>query len=221
MDNETNTATNATEQTQSAAAGASTADAEKTFTQAEVDALIAARLARAAKGMPDKAELTEFRNWKSSQQTEADKLSTAERERDEARSEAEQYKRQLYLLSQGVPADDLDYYAYKIGKMVTQEKDFETAAGEFLKGHPVKAAPTQAAEAAAGSGKEEPASAGESDAKQTTQQSAQQSGARFTTKLGSNEGPKTKEDIMAIKDRKARRAAIAEHLDLFESRKEK
>ncbi len=218
MDNETNTVTNATEQTQSAAAGASTADAEKTFTQAEVDALIAARLARAAKGMPDKAELTEFRNWKNSQQTEADKLSTAERERDEARSEAEQYKRQLYLLSQGVPANDLDYYAYKIGKMVTQEKDFETAAGEFLKGRPVKAAaPTQAAEAAGGSGKGEPASAGESDAKET----AQQSGARFTTKLGSNEGPKTKEDIMAIKDRKARRAAIAEHMDLFEPRKEK
>ncbi len=218
MDNETNTAAATTAQDQGAAAGASTADAEKTFTQAEVDALIAARLARAAKGMPDKAELTEFRNWKSSQQTEADKLSTAERERDEARSEAEQYKRQLYLLSQGVPADDLDYYAYKIGKMVTQEKDFETAAGEFLKGHPVKtAAPTQAAEAAGSPGKGEPASADESDTKET----AQQSGARFTTKLGSNEGPKTKEDIMAIKDRKTRRAMIAEHMDLFQTGKEK
>lgn len=79
-------------------------------------------------------------------------------------------------------------------------------------------------------GKEKDADKGKSSGKDADQvssgkeQSAQTGaagGARFTTKLGSNEGPKTKEDIMAIKDRKTRRAMIAEHMDLFEPRKEK
>ncbi len=215
MDNETTNATTTTEQTSGAAAGASTADAGKTFTQAEVDALIAARLARATKGMPDKAELAEFRNWKGSQQTEADKLSAAERERDDARNEAEQYKRQLYLLSKGVPADDLDYYAYKIGKMVTQDTDFEAAAEVYLKDHPVskpQADATQATER-----KEQPGTPGASG--QATQ--TETGGARFTTKMGSDEEPKTKKDIMAITDRQTRRAMIAAHPELFNIGKEK
>ena len=40
-----------------------------------------------------------------------------------------------YLLSQGVAEEDLDYYVFKIGKLMTGEKDFDTAAKEFLKQH--------------------------------------------------------------------------------------
>ena len=46
-----------------------------------------------------------------------------------------QLERERALLSQGVPEEDLDYYMFKIGKLVTGEKDFNTAAKEFLKEH--------------------------------------------------------------------------------------
>lgn len=113
---------------------------EKTFTQAEVDTLIGKRLAKAMKGMPDEAELTAFRAWKESQQTKKDRWDDLTKERDTAKSqltaaqtELEQLKREKILLGKGVPAEDVDYYSFKIGKLVTDEKTFEQAAGEFFK----------------------------------------------------------------------------------------
>lgn len=113
---------------------------EKTFTQAEVDTLIGKRLAKAMKGMPDETELTAFRAWKENQQTEQDRVTTLTSERDTARTqltaaqaELEQYKREKLLLSKGVPANDVDYYAFKIGKLVSDSKTFEQAAEDFLK----------------------------------------------------------------------------------------
>lgn len=44
-----------------------------------------------------------------------------------------QLERERALLAQGVSEEDLDYYVFKIGKLVTGEKDFDTAAKEFLK----------------------------------------------------------------------------------------
>lgn len=113
---------------------------EKTFTQAEVDTLIGRRLAKAMKGIPDEAELTAFRAWKENQQSEQDRVNTLTSERDTARTqltaaqaEIEQYKREKLLLSKGVPANDVDYYAFKIGKLVTDSKTFEQATEDFFK----------------------------------------------------------------------------------------
>lgn len=121
------------------------APAEKTFTQTEVDNLIGKRLAKAMKGMPDEAELTAFRAWKDSQQTEKEKWDTLTQERDTAKTELEtakaeleQYKREKLLLDKGVPAADVDYYAFKIGKLVTDKKTFEEAAEEYLKDAPAE-----------------------------------------------------------------------------------
>ena len=115
---------------------------EKTFTQAEVDALIDKRLARERKGMPTAEELTAFRTWQENQQTDADKINKLTGERDTAQSalnsaneKLEQYERERYLLRAGIPADDVDYYAFKIGKLVTEDKPFEKAAEEYLKDH--------------------------------------------------------------------------------------
>ena len=52
-----------------------------------------------------------------------------------ARERVTQLERERDLLSQGVPEEDLDYYVFKIGKLVSEEKDFATAAKEFLKQH--------------------------------------------------------------------------------------
>lgn len=113
---------------------------EATFTQAEVDTIVAKRLARATKGMPSEEEMNAYKAWKANQQSEADKLKGIEKERDTekaARIAAEakltQYEREKYLTSKGVGADELEFYCFKIGQKVTDTVSFEKAADEFLK----------------------------------------------------------------------------------------
>ncbi len=114
-----------------------------TFTQADVDNIVNKRLERERKKYPSADELTAFRAWKESQQSENDKLNALQRERDEsaaaltaAQAELEQYRREKYLLSKGVSGEEVDYYAFKIGKLVTDELTFEKAAEQYLKEHP-------------------------------------------------------------------------------------
>lgn len=52
-----------------------------------------------------------------------------------ARERVTQLERERALLAQGVPEEDLDYYVFKIGKLVSEDKNFEAAAKEFLKQH--------------------------------------------------------------------------------------
>lgn len=126
-----------------APAPAPVAPPEKTFTQAELDQIVGKRIAKALKGMPGEEELTAFRAWKESQQTEREKQEERDKELVEsktalsaAQAELEQYRREKFLLGKGVPAEDVDYYAFKIGKLVTDNTDFEKAAEQFLKDTP-------------------------------------------------------------------------------------
>ncbi len=128
-----------------APAPAPEATAGKTFTQAEVDGMIGKRLAKAMKGMPGEEELTAFRAWKESQRTEQERWDALTKERDESRTaltaaqaELEQFKREKFLLSKGVPAADVDYYAFKIGKLAADGTGFEAAAERYLKDHAPK-----------------------------------------------------------------------------------
>lgn len=111
----------------------------KTFTQEEVDALVGKRLAKAMKGIPSEEELKAFREWKSGQQTEQERWQKLTEENEanktalaDAKAELEQNRREKFLIAQGVSADDVDYYSYKIGKMVTDELTFEKAAEQYL-----------------------------------------------------------------------------------------
>jgi len=113
---------------------------EKTFTQAEVDSIVARRLAKAQKGMPDEAELAAFRTWKDSQQTEQQRMTALTTERDTAKTElaaalakVQQYEREKVLLAKGVNAEDVDYYVFKAAQLVTDTKTFEQAADEIIK----------------------------------------------------------------------------------------
>lgn len=113
---------------------------EKTFTQAEVDAIITRRLAKEKKGMPDEAELTAFRAWKDSQQTEQQRIASITQERDTAKvdlaaalAQVEQYEHEKIMLAKGVPADDVDYYVFKADQLVSDTKSFEQAADEVIK----------------------------------------------------------------------------------------
>ena len=114
-------------------------ETERTFTQAEVDAIVVKRVATATKGMPKGEELEAFRSWQSTHQTEQDKYRKAQEERDaantalaDANAQLEQMRRERFLLNKGVAADDVDYYAFKIGKLVTDSLTFEAAAEQFL-----------------------------------------------------------------------------------------
>lgn len=107
---------------------------EKTFTQADVDALIQKRLDRERKKYPNEEELSAFRSWKESQQTEQERWNNLTRERDESRAalsaaqaELEQIKHEKYVLSKGLTGDEAEFIAFKAAKMVDDKTTFEQA----------------------------------------------------------------------------------------------
>ena len=56
------------------------------------------------------------------------------------RGEVSRLEHERYLLSRGVPEEDLDYYAFKIEHMEGANDDFRKAAKEYLKAHPIRRA---------------------------------------------------------------------------------
>lgn len=107
---------------------------EKTFSQAEVDALIQKRLERERKKYPNDEELSAFRSWQESQQTEQEKWNNLTRERDESRAalesankELEQLKRANYVASKGFSGEEAEFIAFKAAKMVDDKTTFEKA----------------------------------------------------------------------------------------------
>lgn len=108
--------------------------AEKTFTQADVDAIVSKRLAKAMKNVPSEEELTAYRSWKESQQTEQqkiDKLKTDYNESktnlEKANAEIERLKRSAYVQSKGFTGDEAEFIAFKAAKMVDDKTTFEKA----------------------------------------------------------------------------------------------
>lgn len=107
---------------------------EKTFTQAEVDAMIGKRLAKAMKGMPSEEELTAYRIWQAGQAGEKERWDKLTGERDtlagkltSTESERDQLKRELYVLKKGVTGEEAEFIAFKAAKMVDDKTTFEKA----------------------------------------------------------------------------------------------
>lgn len=105
----------------------------KTFTQDEVNALIESRLARAKKQMPAREELEEFKNWKESQKTEAERQAQREKEFHETMSERDAIKRENTVLRAGVDFEHADYVLFKVSKL---EGEFEENLKQFLTDNP-------------------------------------------------------------------------------------
>lgn len=110
---------------------------ERTFTQEEVNEIINRRLAKERKGQPSAEELAAFREYQKQHapKDDAAKLKDMTTERDSAQTELEMARRENYLLKQGVSADDVDFYVYKITKAMGDDDDFEEAAKKYLKEH--------------------------------------------------------------------------------------
>lgn len=111
---------------------------EKTFTQAEVDALIGRRIAKLTKGMPSDDELSEFRAWKDKKPNNDAEMQTLRNDLAAANEKLTQYEREALLTAKGVRKEDVDYYSFKIGKMVDDKTTFEQAMETFLKDNPVR-----------------------------------------------------------------------------------
>lgn len=62
-----------------------------------------------------------------------DSVPALQQDLENALQRVRQLERERWLLSQGVPEEDLDYYAFKIGSLVTSEKDFAAAAKDYLR----------------------------------------------------------------------------------------
>lgn len=106
----------------------------KTFTQEEVDAMIGKRLAKAMKGIPSEEEITAYRTWKDSQQTEQERqakqakdLADSKAALTASQAEVEQLKRDKYVLGKGLAGEDAEFIAFKAIKMVDDKTTFEQA----------------------------------------------------------------------------------------------
>lgn len=84
----------------------------KTFTQAELDAIVKQRLERAAKGQPSKEEMEAFRKWqdsrKTAEQLSQEKISAAENGRADAEKKLAAAEAKCCAYSKGVTAEAVD-----------------------------------------------------------------------------------------------------------------
>ena len=109
----------------------------------EVAAARASKAERAAianylrgKGISEEDIATAISDFKEKRRANQPDVAAIEKERDEAKLKLSQYENEKILSQKGVKAEDLDYVAFKVNQMVTDKKDFKTAAEEFLKENP-------------------------------------------------------------------------------------
>ena len=114
--------------------------AEKTFTQKELDDIVKQRLDRAKKDMPSKDELKAFREWKDSQKTAEQKAAEQLAEVTAARDSAEREKSRLEIkvscLAKGVPADAADDVIALAERFIDDDTTIEKAVEKVLEKYP-------------------------------------------------------------------------------------
>lgn len=89
-----------------------------------------------SQGMTEAEITTAISDFKTKQQKQQPNVSQITQERDEALKKVSQYENEKILTGKGVKTEDLDYVAFKVAQLVTDKKDFKTAAEEFLKENP-------------------------------------------------------------------------------------
>lgn len=110
---------------------------EKTYTKKQLDAIVDRQVKKATAGMFSAEEIADRDNNIKTLTSERD---TAKAELEKLQAELNASKQEKTLLGYGVSQEDAEYYAFKIGKLVTDKKTFEQAAEEFFKENPIKKA---------------------------------------------------------------------------------
>lgn len=113
---------------------------EKTFTQAEMDKVIADRLAREKKNIPDKKRLEAFKAWEDSQKTVEEKqseaISNAEKAKLEAEQRASDFEAKYTAISKGVKSDAVEDIIALAKAKVTDTVTLDKAIDEVIKKYP-------------------------------------------------------------------------------------
>ena len=87
-------------------------------------------------GMTEDEITAAIADYKAKQKSKQPDVAAIERERDEAVKKNRQYENEKLLSSMKVRSDDMDYVMFKVSALVTDKKDFKTAAEEWLKENP-------------------------------------------------------------------------------------
>lgn len=112
----------------------------KTFTQAELDAIVKQRLERAAKGQPSKEEMEAFRKWQDSQKTaeqlSQEKISAAESGRADAEKKLAAAEAKCCAYSKGVTAEAVDDVIALAMAKVSDDMPIEKAIDAVISKYP-------------------------------------------------------------------------------------
>ncbi len=92
---------------------------------------------------------------------DSEELKSLRTELESVREELTRLEHERFLLSRGVPEEDVDYYNFKIGKLPGAKDDFAKAAKEYLKAHPVKRASVSSGAELSGGGSRKPETSSE------------------------------------------------------------
>lgn len=130
----------------SAGSGSGGQGGNATYTYEQLEEIASARASKAersamanylrGKGLSED-EITEAINdYHAKKKANQPDVAAITRERDEALAKAAQYENEKVLTGKGVRSEDLDYVSFKVNQMVTDKKNFKTAAEEYLKANP-------------------------------------------------------------------------------------
>lgn len=106
---------------------------EKTFTQADVDRIVADRLARERKNAPSAEDMKAFKEWKKNSQTDAEKYSEMEATLKASQAELTALKNQQSVTKAECKPEFAEFVADKVAKM---GDDFDANLAEFKKSNP-------------------------------------------------------------------------------------
>lgn len=126
-------ATNTDETTPNTEATNTNNTPEKTYTQAEVDAIVNNRLARERKNAPSAEDMKAFKEWKKNSQTDAEKYSEMEATLKASQAELTALKNQQSVTKAECKPEFAEFVADKVAKM---GDDFDANLAEFKKSNP-------------------------------------------------------------------------------------
>jgi len=109
---------------------------EKTFTQAELEAVLKERLARAAKGLPGKEDLAAFKKWQDEQKADGAKSDEKLQKLAEYEQRLQAYEQREKVRAANVEGRFIDFVIFEANRRMNKNTDFDTALKAYLADNP-------------------------------------------------------------------------------------
>ena len=117
-----------------------------TFTYEQLNEIASSRAERAEKsalknyfaqaGLSETEAQAAFEKYKADKKAQQPNVAEIEADRDSYKAKYEALQNTNYLRDKGVHADEMEFVTFKINQLVTDKKNFQAAADEFLKDNP-------------------------------------------------------------------------------------